>query len=405
MDYFLYGSSMSLYTGKARSYLRKKGVSFEMRSTSHPGFARAVKAIGRAYQPILETAAGEFVQDTTEIIDFIETRHPEPSVYPLGPCQRLVALLLELYGDEGLSKPAMHYRWNFPEANDGFLASEFGRGIGSTEIPIPDGDDPADAARARWELVSMMMRTRALPAYGVTEESIAAIEAAYLDLLDRLTAHLETFPYLLGGRPSVGDFGLIAPLYAHLGRDPEPVRIMKTCAPMVYRWVERMNASDADMGEFPAQPADFLANDEVPETLLEILRLAARDFLPELLGIFARVEDWLTEHPESRLDDPIPQTGAAMGPGDPFGAHQVELRGARVELAVRHYSIWMAQRPMDFYAGLDDGDRASADRMLDSTGLRPLFELAPSFRLERRGHIEYLVRSTGAPIHPPIYGI
>jgi hypothetical protein len=41
-----------------------------------------VAAIGRAYQPILETTAGEFVQDTTEILDFIEPRHPEPSVYP-----------------------------------------------------------------------------------------------------------------------------------------------------------------------------------------------------------------------------------------------------------------------------------------------------------------------------------
>ena len=73
-DYFLYGSEMSLYTGKARSYLRKKGVRFETRSTSHPGFARAAAAIGHTYQPILDTAAGEVVQDTTSIIDFVEAR-------------------------------------------------------------------------------------------------------------------------------------------------------------------------------------------------------------------------------------------------------------------------------------------------------------------------------------------
>ena len=102
-------------------------------------------AIGRAYQPILETTAGEFVQDTTEIIDFIEPRHPEPSVYPSSPCQRLVALLLELYGDEGLTKPAMHYRWNLPEENGprvGHIAAEFerlanvllGRGCGNPAL-------------------------------------------------------------------------------------------------------------------------------------------------------------------------------------------------------------------------------------------------------------------------------
>ena len=148
MDYFLYGSAMSFYTGKARSYLRKKGLRFEMRSTSHPGYARVVGVVGHAYQPILETAEGEVVQDTTEIIDFVESRHSLPAMYPTTPVQRLVALLLELFGDEGLVKPAMHYRWSFPEANDAFLASEFGRGISSTEIPIPDGDDPAGAARA-----------------------------------------------------------------------------------------------------------------------------------------------------------------------------------------------------------------------------------------------------------------
>jgi hypothetical protein len=86
MEYFLYGSAMSLYTGKVRSYLHKKSVPFEMRSTSHPGYARVVNTVGHAYQPILETATGEVVQDTTETIDFVEARHQERSVYPSGSC-------------------------------------------------------------------------------------------------------------------------------------------------------------------------------------------------------------------------------------------------------------------------------------------------------------------------------
>ena len=395
-EYFLYGGDMSLYTGKARSYLRKKGVHFETRPTSHPGYARAKAEIGRAFMPILETAAGEFVQDTTEIIDFIEPRHPEPSIVPGGPCQQLVALLLELYGDEGLLKPAMHYRWNFPEVNDHFLASEFGRGTSPTELPIfPNVQRrfPVAAGRMRWKLISWLMRKHALPTFGVTAESIPAIEAEYAELLDRLDAHLERLPYMLGGRPCVGDFGLIAPLYAHLGRDPEPLRIMKARAPMVVRWVERMNACDADMPEFPEQRPEFLPGDEVPETLLEILRLMASDFLPEMLGIFGSVESWLVDHPDNSLSNPLPHKSAAQGPG-PFGTHHFLLRGVPIELGVRHYAIWMAQRPLDFYAALDVADRERADRILDATGLRPLFNLSPSFRLERREHKEYLVHQT-----------
>ena len=402
-DYFMYGNEFSLYSGKARSYLRKKGVSFETRSTSHPGYARAAAAIGHTYQPILETAAGEFVQDTTEIIDFVESRSPKPPVYPEGACQRLAALLLELYGDEGLLRPAMHYRWNFPDANDAFLAAEFGRGIGQTELPIPAGDDPSAAGRTRWKLVSAFMREGRVPLFGVTPASIPVIERAYAELLDRLEAHFERYPYFLGGCPSIGDFGMIAPLYAHLGRDPEPLRLMKDRAPMLHRWVERMNASDPGMPEFPDQPPAFLPQDEVPETLVSILRLAARDHLPQLLGIFASVEDWLAAHPDVGPGDPLPGPSRGMGTQGPFGTHEIELGGVRIEIAVRHYSVWMAQRPIDHYASLDPAERERADRLLEATGLRPLFDLSPSFRIERRDHKEFFA-SPGSGDQDPTEG-
>ena len=44
-------------------------------------------------------------------------------------------------------------------------------------------------------------------------------------------------PFLLGHRPSIGDFGLLAPIYAHLYRDPVPGFILRTR--WVYKWVYR----------------------------------------------------------------------------------------------------------------------------------------------------------------------
>ena len=35
--------------------------------------------------------------------------------------------------------------------------------------------------------------------------------------------NFDAYPYLLGGKPSIGDFGMIAPLYGHLGRDAKPL--------------------------------------------------------------------------------------------------------------------------------------------------------------------------------------
>ena len=63
----------------------------------------------------------------------------------------------------------------------------------------------------------------------------------------------------------------IAPLYGHLGRDPAPLNLMQTHAVRLFRWVERMNRPEPDVGEFKKLVAlkneelDYLPNDEVPQ--------------------------------------------------------------------------------------------------------------------------------------------
>jgi glutathione S-transferase len=186
--YIFYGVQLSFYAGKVRSYLRKKRLPFVERETSHPGFTAAAAKVGNSNQPMIETPEGEVVQDTTEIIDFLETRHPNNSVYPDGPVQRLIALLFELYGDEGLMKPAMHYRWNFPEQNDAFLMEEFGRSMRTEPSAREEGLKSA-------AMLQGFMRTKCIPALGVTPGSAAVIETAYEDLLDQLELHFRLHPY------------------------------------------------------------------------------------------------------------------------------------------------------------------------------------------------------------------
>lgn len=173
--YVFYGVQFSLYAGKIRSYLRKKRIPFREVETNHPDFAKAVERAGTGMQPMVETPDGEILQDTSVIIDALEARDPEPAVLPEGSCQRLVALLLEVFGDEGLLKPAMHYRWNFPEANEAFLEAEFSRAMGSARMtPRPPGGGSRardESGRKAWQAVSKQMREAVLPDLGVTEAS------------------------------------------------------------------------------------------------------------------------------------------------------------------------------------------------------------------------------------------
>ena len=100
--------------------------------------------------------------------------------------------------------------------------------------------------------------------FGVNDDSRELVETLYMEFLTALDKHFEQYPYLLGWKPCIGDFGLLAPLFAHLGRDPKPVQIMQQQAVHVYSWVERMNRSNQDAPEHYEAGTGFLADDLVP---------------------------------------------------------------------------------------------------------------------------------------------
>jgi len=340
MAYILYGSEHSLFTGKLRAYLRFKGLTFEERLATREVYKTIIlPKIGAPIIPVLETDAGEFVQDTTEIIDFLEARHPQPSVYPAAPVQRLVAMLLEMFGDEWLIVPAMHYRWSVIDQQYDFVMSEFGR------LSSPEASYAEQISLG--ERLSKPFRGM-LPALGVTPETIPGIEAAYLKFLDQLEQHFAQHPFLLGSRPSIGDYGFMGPLYAHLARDPVPQAIMRERAPAVYDWVQRMNAPVPCSGE-------FLAGDEIPETLIPILQTLCEDQLPDVLDVVAQNSRWLA----ANQGGSIPRF---------LGMHPFSFGTARGERVISSYVQWLFQRPWHHYQTMDADSRANADALLARIG-------------------------------------
>lgn len=288
--YTLWGTAHSFYTGKIRSYLIKKGVAFRELYPTHPQFhARIVPSIGLFVVPVLETPDGRILQDTSVMIDYVEAHSPEPSMIPDTPVQRAVAWLLGAFGSEGLLPAGMHYRWSYRAQQENFLRAEFGRAVHA-------GPD-RDARRVAGEQL-MNYFNGFLPVLGVTPETVPTVEAAYLELLEALDVHFQHHPYLLGGRPSIADFGFMAPLFAHLARDPVPAALMKNVAPNVYRWTERMNTAGIADGEFHDHPGTFLPDDGIPPTLEPVLRLMFQDWGAELLANASFYNDWVTGNPD-----------------------------------------------------------------------------------------------------------
>lgn len=357
--YDLYGAEPSYFTGKVRAYLRYKRIPFSEVLPTREVYKNVIlPRVGWPVIPVVVTPEDETWQDSSEIIDNFEARFPDASVYPEGPRQKFAALLIEAYGDEWLKLPAMHYRWT---KNRDWAVQEFGR------LSRPDLDEAGQ--RATGEETAKPF-AGALPILGVTPETGPAIEASYEGLLAELNTHFASHDFLFGSRPSIGDFGLIGPLYAHQYRDPASGEIMKRLAPNVVKWVQRMMKPPRPKG------GEFLPGDQVPATAMPILERMMREYLPVLLSTAAALRAHVDAHPELIAGTaPLPRA---------IGQHGFTLEGAEGTRAIFPFDLWMLQRALDFFHSLAGEEREAALFMLKEAGGERLADF-PSFpRLTRR---------------------
>lgn len=364
----LYGMKISMFTGKVRSYLIKQGIAFNEIAPVTEHFQSVIlPQIGRRIIPVIETSDGTLIQDTTDIIDYFEDRKDVVlSAYPKDTLTKLLSLILELFGDEGLLRPAMHYRWNFPDRTDGFIT----HGFGGWQGPDVSEDDKARVKK------TMTKFNGFLPALGVSKDTIPEIEQSFGKLLDILEAHFVRTPYFFGDHPTIGDYGMMCSLYAHLARDPVPASLMKNRAPSLYRWTERMNAPHADYSDMPY----YQASGDLPETLAPLFQYIADYFLPEL-RMNVEVMDKLTPG-ETGTPATINPQMAVLG----FGKFQ--HGETEISCAVRPIRFYMLQRVTDFYGQMNKKEQQTAKTYLDKIGLTPLLILTAKHRVSRQNHTE-----------------
>ena len=371
----LYGMPGSLHTGKVRAYLRKRRIPFIERAPAHDAFReRILPAVGRWIIPVIELADGRIVQDGADILAHFERQ--APFAIPASPVLEVLARVLEMFGSEGLLRPAMHYRWNFDAENLDFLRSDFLSGL------APKADE--EAGQAIFAAASKRMRAAAV-IFGVVPEHFEAIEAAHGELLALLDTHLRDIPYVLGGHPTLGDFGLIAPLYAHLGRDPVPARLMQRAAPRVWRWVERMNAP---LGEGESEYLDhagaLLSPDALPESLLALLRYVAQEYLPEITAHVEFTNAWL----EAQEGDLTGINGQKRPHERVLGMTAMPWRGRQLHIAIMPYRLYLLQHIQDAASQAEPEERAHIEAILAATGLSALLTLKTHRRVQRLNSLE-----------------
>lgn len=354
--YTLYGWHLSYFTGKALCYLRYKQVDHVLNAVNLFTLTRTIKKkTGAAVMPVLKTPSGEWIQDTSEIIDYIESLHHNNPVTPNTPVQEFASMLLEAWGDEWWVPIAMHTRWNYPE-NFALFEHDAGKAL----LPWAPRFLQNKAAQRPAKMLRGM-----LPFVGIVPEQYNTMNGWTVHMLDALNRHFEQFPFLLGERPSLGDFGLVGTMYGHLGRDPWPKRELIEPRIHLNAWLERMKN--------PAVHADklLLGNDEIPASLNPIFKSVFEEFIP----MVAQVGELATQYAQQnglnqRLPRRIGEVTTTMG-GKPF------KRGALP------YMIWMMQRALDCYAHMADSDKHDVRTWLKQHNAEHILRLNLP-RVERR---------------------
>ncbi|WP_249779462.1 glutathione S-transferase family protein [Bradyrhizobium sediminis] len=227
--YRIIGAEMSPYSVKVRSYFRYKAIPHQWVLRNAASQAEYDKYAKMPIIPLVITPEGTGIQDSTPIIEQMEKLHPQPSIHPDDAIANYVSTLIEEFGDEWGNKWMFHYRW----AREVDQRASAGRIARMRSPKASEAEHDAFADQVRTRMVSRVWFV------GSNELTAPQIEEGFGDMLGLLDDHLAKRPYLFGGRPAFGDFGLWGQFY-ELWTDPTAGALIEGNAPHVLDWIHRM---------------------------------------------------------------------------------------------------------------------------------------------------------------------
>lgn len=274
--YQVFGLNRSYFTRKVTGYLEYKGIPWVLRRAGglppdlvKEGFPGGI--------PAVRTPEGELMWDSTEMIQYLDRRYPEPGVFPSDRVQLFLSYLIDDYCDEWLYRPAVGSRW-YVEEDTRVGGYQLGREM-TLQLPVS-----ADQAHV---MSGAFVRSSCGP-LGVTAENIGVwIDEVLRPWMRVMGRHLEATPYLFGLRASLADFAVFGGCAAHFTNDPACRRWMDEDAPALVRHTHRL------LEPYDDEPGEWHAGD-VPESLLAVLSDAGRLYLPWVSEAAVRGEAELT---------------------------------------------------------------------------------------------------------------
>ena len=277
----------------------------------------------------------EVLTDTSPIIRMLEQEVPGRSVIPSDPALALIDMLLEDYGDEWLTKAMFHYRWTY--------APDIQRSkhvLPLWSLPLPCSAQEAAETGERFG----NRQIERLRVVGSTPATGPMIEASYRRFLDIAGRHLSAHPFLLGGRPGSGDFGIYGQLTQLAMFDPTPMELAMQVAPRVHAWTSAVD----DLSGLEPDTSEWFEAGALPQTVGELLSEIGRTYVPVMLA----------------------NARAAMTGDEAFS---VDLEGSTWEQRTFPYQAKCVTWLRTAYTELGSNDQSRFDMAIAETGCLELF--------------------------------
>ena len=358
----VYGWDVSPFTAKVNTYLKYKQLDPQYRVPNAWQLNFKInKDVGQIIMPVVYDEK-LVLQDSSAIIDYYEQKYAPKSVIPEHPLHQISGYLLELMADEWLPLSALHYRWNYPE-NHNFIYGEFGR----SALPrFPKFLQTLAAKKVGGKMASY------LPIMGINEAMQQPLEANTHAILNYLNLHLSQHNFLFGSRPSLADFALYGPIYAHLHRDPFPDKLLNPY-PHIIKWIDTLN------GPIHLHSGQWLEAPALPVSLLPLLQMWSQTQAPLIKASIESFTNWCEHQPEATR---VPRK---------FGSTTLNINGQQSKRLNLSYALWMWQRIQNVYNTLDNQDKVTVDALLNQLDVLQLMRtpLTKKITLQQcRLHVE-----------------
>ncbi|QFU76629.1 glutathione S-transferase family protein [Halioglobus maricola] len=275
--------------------------------------------------------------DSTPIIRKLETMYPGRTVLPPDPALAFIDYLIEDFADEWCTKFMFHYRW-YPEID----ADNAG-----TLLPLGIDLSVSQENHAHFKQFFAERQIGRLHVVGSNDTTAPVIDASYRRFLAAMENHLANQPFMLGGRPGAGDFGLHGQLTQLVGFDPTPRAIAHEVSPRTVAWVDLME----DQSGLEPKNSDWIALEDQPDSLRGLMAEIGRVYAPAQIANARAV-----------------QAGEKTWEAEIDGAPWVQQTFPYQAKCLK----WTNER----YQSLSEDDRARVDALLQGSGVEMMLATA-----------------------------